>query len=77
MSYCCATMQDMLELDCDIHKAPDPCPDQIIVCADGGGLGIPIMDGGDSAISIDFCPWCGTPATVQAWSQKSIKAGEP
>lgn len=67
-------MQDMLELVCDEHPE-DACPDQIIVCATEGKLAIPIYDGGDEAIGIDFCPWCGTPATVEAWSA-DVSTGE-
>ncbi len=67
MSYCCPSMQDMLEMICMNHPEDD-CPDQIIVCADDGGLAIPIRDGGTSAVGIDYCPWCGVPTTVEAWN---------
>jgi hypothetical protein len=74
MSYCCPCMKDILELVCDSHPE-DACPDQIIVPADNGGLAIPIHDGGHSAIGIDYCPWCATPATVDAWTRKTQEAG--
>jgi hypothetical protein len=60
VSYCCSMMKDNLERVCVIHQ-PSECPDQVILPIGSGNLGIPIHDGGGSAIKIDYCPWCGLP----------------
>lgn len=42
------------------------CPDVVMHRYDdddGVWFGIPIRDGGRSAITINFCPWCGSRLT--------------
>lgn len=47
---------------CDLHDR-FACPDVVMhryVNSDGEvWFGIPIHDGGTSAIAVSFCPWCG------------------
>ncbi len=44
---------------CEIHDDPWECPDMTLVKT-SVGFGIPVRDGGNSSIEIEFCPWCGT-----------------
>jgi hypothetical protein len=57
MKYCCMMMRDKCEETCPIH--PINCPDTVMVVMGDGRHVIPIHDGGDSGIVINFCPWCG------------------
>ena len=43
---------------CTKHESAWECPDTTLVCTDGL-FGIPVRDGGESYIKIDYCPWCG------------------
>ena len=43
---------------CDVHTSPWDCPDTTLVISEEH-YGIPIRDGGESYIRIDYCPWCG------------------
>lgn len=55
---CCSFMEANLKQKCDQHSKFE-CPDVIVIRNESGGFGIPIHDGGDSFITILFCPWCG------------------
>ncbi len=45
---------------CPIHSSPFECPDWLILFDEKGGEhGIVIHDGGQSYVSINYCPWCG------------------
>lgn len=57
---CCQELADQLANTCDDHDDPYECPD-IVVVQNNDWFGLPIHDGGRSAITIDFCPWCGSP----------------
>jgi hypothetical protein len=70
MSACCEPMDMTLNMQCQYHPVGQ-CPDQVIVPIADGGLGIPIHDGGSAALEINYCPWCGTPTTIEAWDAKS------
>jgi len=48
-----------LEQICPQHGSRFDCPDALIAEANGG-FGLIVHDGGQSFITISFCPWCGT-----------------
>lgn len=57
-------MQYHLEYKCDIHKDSFECPDNLIFKSKKNkDYGIIIHDGGNSFITIKFCPWCGKKLT--------------
>ncbi len=57
---CCQELEDQLETTCEDHDDPYECPDVVVIRAQAGWIGIPIHDGGASAVWIDYCPWCGS-----------------
>ncbi|MCM3721519.1 DUF6980 family protein [Solibacillus isronensis] len=58
--FCCEYMDYHANFNCDIHKNPYDCPDNIIIFYEkSNDYGIIIHDGGSSRIEINFCPWCG------------------
>ncbi|MBK6984864.1 MAG: hypothetical protein IPH32_08930 [Bacteroidetes bacterium] len=62
--FCCESMQYHLEYKCDIHKDAFECPDNLIFKSKKNkDYGIIIHDGGNSFITIKFCPWCGKKLT--------------
>ena len=61
MSFCCEEMKKNIISDCCKHNEKFQCPDSLIyydLIVDEYGL--IIHDGGNSYITIKFCPWCGT-----------------
>jgi len=45
---------------CEQHPDPYECPDVVLVYNEiFDEYGIPIKDGGNSCIKIEYCPWCG------------------
>lgn len=58
-NYCCENMTYHLDKFKELVNPNDP--DVIIVySAKFDEYGIPIKDGGNSYIEIQYCPWCGT-----------------
>jgi hypothetical protein len=59
--WCCQMMEYHATYTCDVHDRFE-CPDIVMhryVNTDGRvWYGIPIHDGGTSAIKVAFCPWC-------------------
>lgn len=60
---CCSDMAAQTAWRCEDHDDPWECPDALIVTFSDGRRGLPVRDGGSSAITIAFCPWCGTSLT--------------
>ena len=58
LSPCCTRMSEDLNWRCADHHNRADCPDAFITEMNGG-YGLMVHDGGDSAIEIAFCPWCG------------------
>lgn len=55
-------------MQCPVHADPTQCPDSLIQFeAQFREYGLRIHDGGESAILIAFCPWCGAslPASLR------------
>lgn len=52
-------MEEQLQNTCDDHDDPYECSDIVVVQMYGEWFGLPVHDGGRSAITIDYCPWCG------------------
>ena len=48
---------------CPVHDSPFECPDWLIVIYENKSsekeYEIVIHDGGQSSVSIQYCPWCG------------------
>ena len=57
---CCQEMHEQLAGDCTDHADRFECPDAVVVAMQAGAIGLPVHDGGRSAILIDYCPWCGS-----------------
>ena len=53
-------MAEDLAQVCDLHPDRFCCPDALVAEVNGG-YGLIIHDGGQSAILIAYCPWCGVP----------------
>lgn len=59
-AHCCPAMKDQVEYKCAQHANIFDCPDALIsYSARFGEYGFIVHDGGQSTISIAFCPWCG------------------
>jgi len=56
--HCCEMMEYFAGKECDQHPNRFDCPDALIHRSPRG-YGIIIHDGGESWVSIKFCPWCG------------------
>lgn len=58
---CCDQMLEQLGRLCPDHDDhPAACPDVVVIRMQQGRYGLPIHDGGCSAVVVQFCPWCGT-----------------
>jgi hypothetical protein len=58
--HCCDMMARALSATCDEHPDPWDCPDALVTYSPVfDEYGLIVHDGGSSAISIAFCPWCG------------------
>lgn len=58
--FACVHLAYRLTFKCSQHEDPWECPDHVIVYSDRfDEYGIPVRDGGNSRIRINFCPWCG------------------
>jgi len=60
-THCCEVMAQAVTTACEQHPDRFDCPDALLrywekFCE----YGLIVHDGGTSARSIDFCPWCGT-----------------
>jgi hypothetical protein len=54
-------MAEQLNYTCSAHPNSRDCPDVLVVYDPRfDEFGLPIRDGGDSVMIIQFCPWCGT-----------------
>jgi hypothetical protein len=53
---CCDGMEQYSR-GCGTHEVRE-CPDALVVRF-SDLMAIPIRDGGDSCVPINFCPWCG------------------
>jgi hypothetical protein len=61
MNWCCEQMREQVELVCEKHSGADQCPDKLVAFwPQFQEYGLLIHDGGSSAVTILFCPWCGT-----------------
>ena len=59
-SSCCEDLAHHATATCPDHADPFDCPDRVVVRFRDGSYGLPIRDGGTSAIGIAHCPWCGS-----------------
>ncbi|GAA4994699.1 DUF6980 family protein [Kitasatospora paranensis] len=58
--HCCAAMTAHAGRSCDLHADPFDCPDALVRFDPAHReYGLIVHDGGRSAITIAFCPWCG------------------
>ncbi|MCL2860030.1 MAG: hypothetical protein FWF46_05655 [Oscillospiraceae bacterium] len=59
--YCCKKMKEKIEYICEQHQYNMlECPDLIMVYIPKiNAYGIPIHDGTEDFIQINYCPWCG------------------
>ena len=59
--YCCKQIDIASTLNCNQHNSVNECPDVLIKYTDRfDEFGLIIHDGGNSIISISFCPFCGS-----------------
>ena len=68
MQHCCQRMQDQASWLCPDHPDPADCPDKLISYSEKfNEYGLIVHDGGSSAETIAFCPWCGSklPASMR------------
>ena len=60
IEHCCEKMAYFVNQRCEVHDNAFACPDMILLYDKKfDEYGIIIHDGGESFISIDYCPWCG------------------
>jgi hypothetical protein len=58
--HCCNMMQDNVLYRCNQHPNPFDCPDNLIYYdAEERKYGLIVHDGGESFLTIEYCPWCG------------------
>ena len=66
MQFCCDQMRSALEARCDVHPDRSDCPDALVTFNEHRRtFGLLIHDGGSSAVTIHFCPWCGSDLRVK------------
>lgn len=59
--HCCEEMRKRVEYVCEEHRSSFECPDSLIYFSKSfEEYGLIIHDGGNSFITISFCPFCGT-----------------
>ncbi|GHC61386.1 DUF6980 family protein [Neogemmobacter tilapiae] len=59
-SHCCEMLRSNVEAACAQHPERWDCPDALVEYDPvTDSYGLMIHDGGRSAITIRFCPWCG------------------
>jgi hypothetical protein len=77
--YCCVQMNNYIKHQCQTHASPFECPDNIIYYSSMfREYGIIIHDGGQSYITITYCPWCGKklPTSMRnKWFEELAKSG--
>lgn len=57
--HCCEIMRSNVENGCDEHSDRFDCPDCLVhYSIERDSYGLIIHDGGSSAITILYCPWC-------------------
>ena len=56
---CCLRLEEVLEQTCPTHRSKYECPDILLDEHTDGTIGIIVHDGGESMITIHYCPWCG------------------
>ena len=62
--YCCKQMEYFSKLHCEDHRDIWDCPDCLVYLNNKTeSYGLIIHDGGQSYITIKYCPWCGKPLT--------------
>lgn len=60
-THCCEMMQSNSTFSCDTCSNEFECPDSLVYYnSKVRTYGIIIHDGGESVISINYCPWCGS-----------------
>lgn len=60
-NHCCEIMNGQIEAACKEHSSPFDCADNVIYYSQKlNEYGLIIHDGGNSFITIKFCPFCGT-----------------
>jgi hypothetical protein len=58
--HCCELMEYHLNQKYDIHDNPFDCPDNLVFYyLKYDEYGIIVHDGGQSYVTISYCPWCG------------------
>jgi hypothetical protein len=61
VTWCCEQMREQVELVCEQHPDADQCADKLVTFwPQFQEYGLLVHDGGSSAVTIRFCPWCGT-----------------
>jgi predicted RNA-binding Zn-ribbon protein involved in translation (DUF1610 family) len=66
-NHCCEMMRSNVESTCDKHANRYECPDCLIdYWPATRRYGIMVHDGGESMITINFCPWCGTKLPISS-----------
>lgn len=60
-AHYCEMMRANVENGCEQHAERSDCPDCLVdYWPATRTYGLMIHDGGSSAVTIRFCPWCGT-----------------
>ena len=58
---CCDAMRYHTSNHCAVHSSPFECPDRLVLYDEKSDrYGIIIHDGGQSFVTINYCPWCGS-----------------
>jgi|GEM_PF-1943376 len=74
--YCCEVMEWHITYKCDMHPNPFDCGDNLLFYdKQGQQYGIIVHDGGESFVTIGFCPWCGkkvAPASAASVGERRI-----
>jgi hypothetical protein len=57
--HCCEMLREQVTYRCDQHPNPFDCADNLIVYRESSDdYGLIVHDGGESVVTIKFCPWC-------------------
>ncbi|MBR0354669.1 MAG: hypothetical protein IJK35_04810 [Oscillospiraceae bacterium] len=75
---CCETMEYWSTNHCPVHDSPFECPDWLVLFDEKSNeYGMIIHDGGQSVVTIHYCPWCGASLGPKPRPGKKTDKGLP
>ena len=74
---CCEAMRYFSSNHCPVHHSPFECPDWLVLFDEtSNDYGIIVHDGGQSVVTIQYCPWCGSLLSPKEGSSERKSEGD-